>query len=455
MKKTFWDLGENFYQNISPQPLQNSFLIHQNQALISKLSFDNEDFLAIVSGEKSFNQPAIAQVYAGHQFGHFVPQLGDGRSCLIGISKGYEISLKGAGQTPFSRMGDGRAVLRSSIREYLCSIAMVGLNIPTTEALSLVGSEEQVWREQIETGAIVSRVAKSHIRFGNFEFFAAKGDIEAIKTLADFVIEQHYPQHTYAEFFTSVVKKTAKMIAKWQSVGFNHGVMNSDNMSILGLTLDYGPFAFLETYEPQYICNHTDQQGRYAFDKQPSIGLWNLQRLADSLHSLIKVEELTNALKQYQTTLVQEYSKIMRQKLGLKIKAENDNELLTNFLKLLFKNKLDYTNSFRQLSDYEVGKSHQFPQDFDDWFDEYQQRLKLEKITNSERQQQMKQVNPKYILRNYLAQIAIEKAQNNDFTEVENLFKVLENPFDEWKNFEHYTLEAPENLRNMVLSCSS
>ena len=242
-----------------------------------------------------------------------MPQLGDGRSCLIGEISNYEVSLKGAGTSPFSRGADGRAVLRSSIREYLCSIAMEALNIPTTKALALVASDTGVYREHLENASIVTRVAESHIRFGHFEFFAARGQTENVKKLADFVITHHLPhvdQENYLELFKEVVRSTALMIARWQGQGFAHGVMNTDNMSILGLTIDYGPFSFMETYNPGFICNHSDTQGRYSFEKQPSVALWNLHRLADAVKSLVNEAQLKEAIEEYSLTKDGSYSAI-------------------------------------------------------------------------------------------------------------------------------------------------
>ncbi|KAA0454055.1 MAG: YdiU family protein, partial [Candidatus Thioglobus sp.] len=353
----FASLGDDFFSPIETQTLKNAFLIHKNQALYQKLEIglDDKTLLKVASGTAKFqNSQPIASIYAGHQFGYFVPQLGDGRSCLIGQANGHELSLKGAGQTPFSRGADGRCVLRSSIREYLASIAMHGLGIPTTEALTLVGSQSEVYRENIEFGAIVMRTAPSHIRFGNFELFASRGQIVQVKKLADFVIRHYYPQclgkNKYSDFLVLVIKRTAKMIATWQAQGFEHGVMNTDNMSILGLTIDYGPFGFLEKYDPKFICNHSDHEGRYAFDQQPGVALWNLSRLADALNSLISDQQIKAALAQYQGYLVRYYSNLMRTKFGLFTKDENDNQLIGDFLNILYKHKKDYTNSIRGLS---------------------------------------------------------------------------------------------------------
>ena len=454
----FATLGEEFFSPIETQPLKNAFLIHKNQKLYNRLGLeiDDSELLKIASGEQVFqNTQPIASIYAGHQFGHFVPQLGDGRSCLIGQVNGVELSLKGAGQTPYSRGADGRAVLRSSIREYLCSIAMKGLNITTTEALTLVGSESEVYRENIETGAIVMRTAPSHIRFGHFELFASRGQTVAVKKLADFVIEHHYPEcqgdNKYIDFLAMVVKRTAKMIALWQAQGFAHGVMNTDNMSILGLTIDYGPFGFLETYNPNFICNHSDHERRYAFEQQPEIGLWNLSRLADSLNSVITDKQAKHVLATYQAHLVRYYSELMRQKFGLFDKCDKDNVLIGQFLEILYRHKKDYTNSLRRLSDIE-----KFSQDnaFNDWLKSYDKRISQEK--NNNRVALMNRVNPKIILRNYLAEVVIRKAEDErNYSEIDTLFTLLSNPFSEHQDFESYTQEVPDWAKNLEVSCSS
>lgn len=462
---SFATLGGKFFSPIETQPLKNAFLIHKNQNLCNRLGLelDDAELLKIASGEQTFqNTQPIASIYAGHQFGHFVPQLGDGRSCLIGqTNNGIELSLKGAGQTPYSRGADGRAVLRSSIREYLCSIAMKGLNIATTEALTLVGSSTEVYRENIETGAIVMRTAPSHIRFGHFELFASRGQTVEVKKLADFVIEYYYPQcqgkQKYIDFLSIVVKRTAKMIALWQAQGFAHGVMNTDNMSILGLTIDYGPFGFLETYNPNFICNHSDHEGRYAFEQQPGIGLWNLSRLADSLNSVISDKQAKRVLATYQEHLVHYYSELMRQKFGLLDKCDEDNILIGQFLEILYRHKKDYTNSLRQLSDIE-----KFSKDntFNDWLKSYDKRISQEK--NNNRVVLMNRVNPKIILRNYLAEVAIRKAESalwvqddKDYSEIDTLFTLLSSPFSEHQNFESYTQEAPDWAQGLEVSCSS
>ena len=455
----FKDLGVDFFAHIQTQRLENSSLIHVNESLRQDLNFNitDKELLEICSGEKQLAQEnPISTVYAGHQFGYFVPQLGDGRSCLIGELEGNELSLKGAGTSPFSRGADGRAVLRSSIREYLCSIAMQGLNIPTTKALAIVNSTSEVYREHVENAAVVTRVAESHIRFGHFEYFSSLGQNENVKKLADFVIQHYMPevkQGDYLGLLREVIQSTAIMIARWQAQGFSHGVMNTDNMSILGLTIDYGPFSFMETYDPSFICNHSDTQGRYSFERQPSVALWNLHRLADTLKTLLEEEELKEALSMYEKILVKEYSTLMRNKFGFSVQDESDNSLINNFLELLYTHKKDYHQSIRQLSN---GDEHSLGEVFDPWFKDYRKRLKKEKVDLNQRHNLMNGVNPKYILRNYLAEVAIRKAEDlNEYVEIDNLFKLLRDPFDKHEGYESYDSETPEWAQNLELSCSS
>ena len=454
----FKDLGSDFFAHVDTQKLENTSLIHINESLMQDLSLKSNDneLLGICSGEKPFSDESpISTVYAGHQFGYFVPQLGDGRSCLIGEIDGLELSLKGAGTSPFSRGADGRAVLRSSIREYLCSIAMQGLNIPTTRALAIVNSSSQVYREHVESAAIVTRVAESHIRFGHFEYFASQGQNENVKKLADFVIKHHMielEQGDYLGLFKRAIELTAIMIARWQAQGFSHGVMNTDNMSILGLTIDYGPFSFMETYNPAFICNHSDTQGRYSFERQPSVALWNLQRLAGALESLIQEEQLKDALSSYEKILVKEYSYLMRSKFGLILQDDGDNALINNFLELLYTNKKDYHRSMRELSNQ---KKNSLGDDFKSWFKDYKKRINKEENLNQSLAL-MKQFNPKYILRNYLAEVAIRKAEDlGDYEEIDVLFRLLERPFDSHNGYDSYDSEPPEWANNLELSCSS
>lgn len=456
----FKDLGEDYYTTIKPRVFDNSYLIHLNNDLKKYLDIDlsDKDILNICAGKKKFfDVEPLSSVYAGHQFGYFVPQLGDGRSCLIGEANGWEISLKGSGMTPYSRNGDGLAVLRSSIREYLCSIAMVGLNIPTTQALAIIGSDTDVIRESIEKAAVVARVAKTHIRFGHFEFFANKADYNSVKKLADFVIEHYYEQlngsdDKYLLFFRNVVKLTAIMIARWQAQGFAHGVMNSDNMSITGLTIDYGPFGFMEKYDYSFVPNSSDYESRYCFQRQPNVALWNLEKLAQSLTSLIDEKRIKQVLAEYQVFLIKEYTELMRDKFGLSEIVDGDNDLIEDFLQLLYLYKKDYHISIRSLAK----KDNTLGDEFNDWFDRYGKRLANNAYKYDERKVIMNAINPKFILRNYLAEIAIRQAEDlNQYNEVNVLFELLKNPFNDNEKFAAYSKEAPDWAKNLTLSCSS
>ena len=316
-------LPDAFYAKLNPTPFNSPpYLVHANPAAAALIDLDSEEvkrpeFAGLFGGSMlAPGMDPLAMLYSGHQFGVYVPKLGDGRAILLGEVKNdrgerWDLHLKGAGMTPFSRDGDGRAVLRSTIREYLCCEAMHGLGIPTTRALCIVGSEEKVYREQIETGAMLVRMARSHVRFGTFEIFYYRKQHELLRVLADYVIEQHFPHlreatDTYARLFAEVVEQTAKLIARWQAVGWSHGVMNTDNMSILGLTLDYGPFGFMDDYDAGFICNHSDHNGRYAFNQQPYIGLWNLSCLAQALLPLAEKEALKAGLDAFVKSLAQE-----------------------------------------------------------------------------------------------------------------------------------------------------
>jgi uncharacterized protein YdiU (UPF0061 family) len=416
----------------------------------------------------------VAMLYAGHQFGVYVSRLGDGRAILLGevrnhANEKWDLHLKGAGRTPFSRDGDGRAVLRSTIREYLCSEAMHGLGIPTTRALCIVGSDEKVHRETVETAATLLRLAPSHVRFGTFEVFYYRRQFEYLTRLADYVIEQHWPDlaqapDKYLRFFADVVHRTASLMGRWQSVGFAHGVMNSDNMSILGLTLDYGPFGFLDDYDPGFICNHSDHHGRYAFDRQPAIGLWNLSCLAQALTPLASPEALKTVLDGYQSMFDEQYLGLMRAKLGLCTACAGDRGLIETLLAALQSGRVDYTWFFRQLSQVSTVSRDGLPRlrdAFDDssmmdrWLDAYRARLGEESSEDRERARRMNQTNPKYILRNYLAHQAIDLARQKDFAEVDRLLRVLQHPYAEQPEMDRYAAPPPNWGKHLVLSCSS
>lgn len=478
---TFARLLATFHSRLKPTPLAKPYLVsfNANAAKLIDLACaesDRQDFAECFAGNRLLpGSEPLSMLYAGHQFGHYVSQLGDGRAILLGeirnsAGESWDVQLKGAGITPYSRSGDGRAVLRSSIREYLCSEAMHGLGIPTTRALCVVGSDDEVYREQIESAAVVTRIAPSHVRFGSFEVFYHRGQHEHISTLADYVIARHFPSlavepDKHASFLREVMMRTARLMAQWQAVGFSHGVMNTDNMSILGLTFDYGPFGFMEAYDPGYICNHSDHGGRYAYDQQPQIGLWNLTALAQALTPLIAVEEIQKILDAYGDIYSEHYVQLMCQKLGLTYNGLEDFALIEPLLEMMRVSEVDYTNLFRKLGQFKTapGEQNSALRDmfinraaFDEWAATYRARLQAEAGTDAERKVRMDRVNPKYILRNYLAQIAIAKAgKERDFSEVDRLLKLLSRPFDEQPEMESYAAPAPDWARKIEISCSS
>ncbi|MBI1422652.1 MAG: YdiU family protein [Gammaproteobacteria bacterium] len=479
---SFGRLPPAFYSRLMPTPFEYPpYLISFNRDVAELIGLDPEEvqrpeFLAYLTGEKPWpGSDPLAMLYAGHQFGHYVPQLGDGRAILLGEVRNvqgdkWDLQLKGCGITPYSRQGDGRAVLRSTIREYLCSEAMHGLGIPTTRALCIIGSEEEVYREEIESGAMLLRVAPSHVRFGSFEVFYYRGQHDQIRVLADYVIEQHYPElaahpQKYVEWLRQIVSRTARLIAQWQTVGFAHGVMNTDNMSILGLTLDYGPYGFLEQFDPGFICNHSDHHGRYAFDQQPHVALWNLACLAQALTPLMSVDEAKGALAEYESTFITHYYDLMRQKLGLPELNEQAVSVVDALLELVREDSRDYTLTLRALAQFRSGReaNNHLLRDhfiqrakFDRWAHAYNTILLQYHSNDAERAQQMNACNPKYILRNYLAQIAIRKAQDEkDYSEIDRLLLALRNPFAEQPEFEPYAAEPPDWAKTISVSCSS
>jgi uncharacterized protein YdiU (UPF0061 family) len=473
-------LPDAFHAKLKPTPMPDPYLVSFNEAAAGLLDLDpaeagRPEFLRYFAGHDLLpGSEPLAMLYAGHQFGHYVSQLGDGRAILLGEvvnSRGerWDLHLKGAGETPFSRSGDGRAVLRSSIREYLGCEAMHGLGIPTTRALCIVGSDMEVYRESIETGATLLRMAPSHVRFGSFEVFFYRGQHAELKTLADYVIAHHYPElgelpGKYPRFLREVVQRTARLMAKWQAVGFAHGVMNTDNMSILGITLDYGPYGFLDQTDLGFICNHSDHHGRYAFDQQPEIGAWNVTCLAQALSPLMTVEEAKDALSIYYETFSRQYVELMSAKLGITPGPEAG-ELITALLEALHGNKVDYTVFFRRLNSFKqaAGELNAPLRDlflereaFDAWAQGYRALLAREGQDDAARKAQLDRVNPKYVLRNYMAQAAISKAQNErDYSEVDALLKLLQRPFDEHPEMERYAGFPPDWAQEISVSCSS
>ena len=483
----FATLGEDFLTHLQPTPLPETYWIHKNHQLLKTLGWPTEGLsspdallafsgCAIPEGAKPF-----ASVYSGHQFGVWAGQLGDGRAITLGeVDSAFglqEIQLKGAGPTPYSRRGDGRAVLRSSIREYLCSEAMHGLGIPTTRALCLTGSPQPVRREEVETAAVVTRTAPSFLRFGHFEHFSYSGNQTQLQKLADHALAAHLPEckvragagehqgNIYAVMLQAVTERTAQMVAQWQAVGFCHGVMNTDNMSILGLTLDYGPFQFLDGFNPRHICNHTDSQGRYAFHRQPNVAYWNLFCLGQALAPLINDQDLTvSVIESYKSS----FPIALDQAMGLKLGIAN-RELMDKLLQMMAKEQVDYPLFWRQLSHAVLAQGEQTGSSasawtvvrdlfldrttWDAWQTDYLQALDGHDV--SQVGQAMLAHNPKFVLRNHLAEIAIRKAKLGDFSEVDTLMTLLQSPFEEHPEYEAYAQLPPAWASSIEISCSS
>jgi uncharacterized protein YdiU (UPF0061 family) len=477
----FANLGPDFYSLVTPQPLPRPYWVGASRAMARELGLEeswlsSQELLAALSGNALIagTQP-LASVYSGHQFGVWAGQLGDGRAILLGQTvAGLELQLKGAGLTPYSRSADGRAVLRSSVREFLASEAMHGLRIASTRALCVTGSDAPVYRETVETAAVVTRVAPSFVRFGHFEHFSYSGRQSQLKALADHVIDHHYPEcragtnfsgNAYAALLAAVSARTALLMAQWQAVGFCHGVMNTDNMSILGLTIDYGPFQFLDAFDPGRICNHSDTLGRYAFNRQPQVAYWNLFCLAQALAPLIEDQELAlQALEPYKAKFSDKFARQMLAKLGLtstpQTISSDDLGLIETLLQLLAKERVDYNIFWRRLS-HCVGTTNAGPVNdlfldraaFLAWWQRYQLRSSAqapEQMAGS-----MLKTNPKYVLRNHLAELAIQRAKAKDFSQVSRLLALLEAPFDEHPECEEYANFPPDWASSIEISCSS
>ena len=494
---------ESCFSLVTPKKTANPQLVHVSKEMASNLGFSEADlksssFLSIFSGNKIIkNSNPYAMCYGGHQFGNWAGQLGDGRAINLGEvvhnQQRWTLQLKGAGETPYSRTADGLAVLRSSIREYLCSEAMYHLGVPTTRALSIALTGDQVLRDVLyngnpayEKGAIVTRTAPSFLRFGNYEIFSSRQDYKTLKTLVDYTIRHFYKnlkendKKSYIHFFKEVATRTLEMIIHWQRVGFVHGVMNTDNMSILGLTIDYGPYGWLEGYDDGWTPNTTDSQHkRYRYGNQANIGLWNLYQLANALFPLIEdAAPLEEILENYKNEYSIKYLAMMRSKVGLFSEEKSDNKLLNDLEEILQLTETDMTIFFRKLSSiikkdtselafskikdafYKIDECKGIIlKKWNDWFSDYLVRIQKEKISDAERKAKMNTINPKYVLRNYMAQLAIDKADSKDFTLVEELFTLLENPYGEQQEHEKWFAKRPEWARHKVgcsmLSCSS
>lgn len=494
---------EASFSYVLPQKPSNPSLIHASEEVagllgLSEVDLFSIDFLNIFSGKTVYpDTKPYAMAYAGHQFGNWAGQLGDGRAInlteVVHEDKSYTLQLKGAGPTPYSRTADGFAVLRSSIREYLCAEAMHYLGVPTTRSLSLLLSGDSVLRDVMyngnpayEKGAIVCRVPPSFIRFGSFELFASRKEHANLKLLADYTIKHHFPDiegegvGKYLDFFHEVTQTTLNMIVEWQRVGFVHGVMNTDNMSIHGITIDYGPYGWLDDYNSNWTPNTTDNQNkRYRFGNQPDIALWNLYQLANALYPLIQdaksLEEILNTFgKDYE----KKYLNMMQEKLGFQIKKEEDIVIIESLMQLLESIETDMTIFFRNMSNATKGDnaiqifnkikeafykeealSETILKVWYDWLDEYIIRINQERVSDAERKEQMTAVNPKYVLRNYMAQLCIDAADKGDYTLLNELYEMLKKPFDEQPNYQKWFAKRPDWARNKVgcsmLSCSS
>jgi uncharacterized protein YdiU (UPF0061 family) len=483
---TFFGLGAEFYQAKQPDSVSAPSLIDFNPAGARLIGLDpaearRKEFAEFFSGNVSLpGAQALAMAYTGHQFGVYNPRLGDGRGLLLGEvtnpdKQKWDIHLKGCGPTRFARGFDGRATLGSSIREYLGGEALAGLGIPTTRSLALIATGEIVWRQIPAPGAILVRLADSHIRFGSFEVHHRTNKPKQVRKLSDYVIHHHHPDiqnepHKYLLFFRRVVEKTASLIAQWQAVGFAHGVMNTDNMSITGATFDYGPYGFIDHFDPHFTPNHSDHEGRYSFGKQAEIGHWNLGKLTETLTDLVGVEALQEELAGYQPAFNRCYREEMGKKLGLAILDEEFKELTGKLFQLLYESRVDYTNFFRRLADFQETSAENIVQPFADrnpveaWLKQYQRLLDREDRDPSERRKGMNRANPWFIARNYLLDQAVEKAmKETDYSEIEKLRVLCENPFelnlDRLKSLgidpEYYAADTPEPLIHKQLSCSA
>jgi len=498
---SYASLGDAFLSRQPATPIPSPYLVGFSADTAQLLGWPADfagdpAFVEYFAGNLSRDLPRealpVATVYSGHQFGVWAGQLGDGRALLLGESEHqgarFEIQLKGAGLTPYSRMGDGRAVLRSSIREFLASEALHALGVPTTRALCVIGSDLPIRRETLETAAVVTRIASSFVRFGHFEHFYARKRPDLLQQLADQVIERLYPDcrdsaDPYLALLATVVLRTADLVAHWQAVGFCHGVMNTDNMSIAGLTIDYGPYGFLDGFDAGHICNHSDSSGRYAYDQQPQIAYWNLFCLAQGLLPLIggspgklrdaddsqaadaAIAAAQGALEPFKARYSSQHQSRLRAKFGLSTEQEGDNALMERLFSLMQTYRADFTLTFRNLS--QLSREHNGSDapvrdlfldraGFDAWAADYRARLQSEPLDDAQRALAMNQTNPKYILRNHLAEQAIRQAQNKDFSELERLLKVLRHPFDEQADADAaYGGLPPDWAQALEVSCSS
>ncbi len=483
-------LPPNFYSRVNPTPVRQPGLIKVNHDLAHALNLDpaaleSPEGVAMLAGNLlPPGAEPLAQAYAGHQFGYFNPQLGDGRAILLGEVEDRQgglkdLQLKGAGPTPYSRRGDGRAGIGPVVREYLVSEAMHALGIKTTRALAAVTTGETIFRDEAVPGAVLTRVASSHVRIGTFEYFRGKGDLQSIIRLADFVIERHYPdaraaENPYLALLDGVMNAQASLVSSWMHAGFIHGVMNTDNMSISGETIDYGPCAFMDVYNPDTVFSSIDRDGRYAFGSQGSIALWNLSRLAECLLPLF-AEDTASAVKiaeqqlgTFALVFKSQWLTGMRRKIGLSLELPEDEVLIEALLQMMYEQQVDYTQTFRYLTRYLSDEAtpddqHPFtelfaadPQPLRDWLARWHPRLQKEELPAEETARAMRQINPVYIPRNHRIEAAIAAAQNNaDYTLVHEMAEVLSQPYTERAGFEHYAEPAEPSDRPYRTFCGT
>lgn len=483
---TYARLPERFFARVLPRPVKSPRLIRVNGPLAARLGLDadmlaGEEGVEVLAGNRvADGAEPIATAYAGHQFGTFVPQLGDGRAILLGelidqSGARRDVQLKGSGRTPYSRGGDGRAALGPVLREYVVSESMAALGIPTTRALAAVTTGETVIRETVLPGAVLTRVASSHIRVGTFQFFASRGDVEGVRLLADHVVARHYTdaarsERPYRALLDAVVRAQAELIAEWMLVGFIHGVMNTDNMSVAGETIDYGPCAFIDAYDPGAVFSAIDRRGRYAYFRQPAIGEWNLARLAECLLPLLSddedaaIAEAEQALDSYRPLFERAYQGGLRRKLGLLTEREGDAELGRDLLHAMGENGADFTLTFRRLSDAAsvqedcAGVRGLFanPSAYDEWVPRWRQRLEQEPTDAATRRAAMLAVNPAFIPRNHRVEAVIRAAvDEGDFAPFHELVTVLSNPFEAQPAFARYADPPADDERVLQTFCGT
>jgi uncharacterized protein YdiU (UPF0061 family) len=462
---SFQTLPAVFYNEVQPTPLTNPKLIaiSRDCEKLLQLGLTDDQLTQWLNGTLRLSgDQRISTRYAGHQFGVWAGQLGDGRAISLGEiivnHERFEVQTKGSGLTPFSRMGDGKAVVRSSIREYLASEHMNALNVPTTRALACIAGDDPVEREQIERSALIARVFPSNLRFGHFEYAFHFDQPEALKALVEYARKNFFQECSSTfDMLQTISHRTASLIADWMGLGFCHGVMNTDNMSLLGLTIDYGPFGFMEDFDKNWICNHSDPQGRYNYSNQPNVALWNLDRLLWTFSELVPREQLQEIFDGFLPTYEKCFEIIFRKKLGLQKELPEDIALIAQLLQLMHQQSLDFTYIFRNLTQsLSAYPNLQTLPEWKLWQDRYQQRLLLENVSPEQIKVRIHKQNPKYVLKNYIAQEIIDSVETTKPSELlQKWFEVLTHPFDEHPDFHKYSLPTPSDKKDMIVSCSS